>query len=318
MNNSTRVWLRYVAVLVAVLAPTIIAQFMWTGLAQTPNGAQSAVPDAAGLYNSKCAVCHELPSAGSRAPNREALQARSPEIVVDALTGGSMRYQGLSLSGTERRVLAEYLTGKKMGGDLTGASKAICANPPPLSVPEAGIAWNGWGPTPENTHFQSAAHAGLTAEQVPKLTLKWAFGFPDTTSAWAQPTIVGSRMFIGSQNGTVYSFDARTGCVVWTFTAEGGVRSSIYIDRRASGPAAYGAYFVDQKGYAFALDAATGKLLWKRLVEDHPLIRLTGSPLVYNGLMYLGTSSYEESGKPPDYECCNFRGSIVALDAMTG
>jgi mono/diheme cytochrome c family protein len=110
--------------------------------AQTPAAAApataapaAAAPDAAALYNGKCASCHEIPSAGSRAPNRAALQQRAPEIVVDALTGGSMRYQGLSLSGVERRALAEYLTGKKMGGDLTGAAKAMCRNPAPMAIP---------------------------------------------------------------------------------------------------------------------------------------------------------------------------------------
>jgi hypothetical protein len=43
----------------------------------------------------------------------------------------------------------------------------------------------------------NAAQAGLTAEQVPRLSLKWAFGFPDTTSAWSQPTVVGGRLFVG-------------------------------------------------------------------------------------------------------------------------
>jgi polyvinyl alcohol dehydrogenase (cytochrome) len=302
--------LRYLLTIVVVLGLVASGWLVWTGYAQAS--------DAAALYAGHCASCHDAPSATNRAPSREALQARSPEVVVDALTGGAMRYQGLSLGGADRRALAEFLTGKKMGGDLTGAAAARCTSPTPMSDPASGPLWNGWGPTVENTHFQPAKQAGLTAQQVPHLTLKWAFGFPDTTSAWAQPTVAGGRMFVGSQNGTVYSFNAKTGCVVWTFSAEGGVRTSLTIGRRASGPAAYGAYFSDQKGYAYALDASTGGVLWKRLVENHPLIRLTASPVLHNGLLYVGTSSYEESGKGPDYACCNFRGSMVALDAMTG
>jgi polyvinyl alcohol dehydrogenase (cytochrome) len=34
--------------------------------------------------------------------------------------------------------------------------------------------------------------------------------------------------------------------------------------------------------------------------------------------LYVPTSSYEEAGKAPDYPCCTFRGSLVALDAATG
>src|SRR5213596_1096832 len=90
-------------------------------------------------------------------------------------------------------------------------------------------AWNGWGVTPANTHFQPAAQAGLTIDRVPRLVLKWAFGFPDTTSAWAQPTLAGGRLFVGSQNGIVYSLDAASGCIAWTFAAEAGVRASVVI-----------------------------------------------------------------------------------------
>ena len=66
------------------------------------------------------------------------------------------------------------------------------------------------------------------------------------------------------------------------------------------------------------MDAARGALLWSRRVEDHPLVRLTGS-LVYNaGRLYVPTSSYEEGGKPPGYGCCTFRGSLLALNADSG
>ncbi len=267
--------------------------------------------DGAVLYEAACAQCHDAPAQGSRAPTRDALRDRSPEAIVDALTGGAMRYQGLSLSGSERRSVAEYLTGKPFGGDITSAAAARCATPPRFGNASDGPIWNGWGPTNENTHFQPAAQAGLAADQVPRLTLKWAFGFPDTTSAWAQPTVVGGRLFVGSQNGTVYALDPKSGCVIWTFTAHGGVRASISIGGGR-------AYFSDQKGYAYALDAITGKEVWSRKVDDHPLIRLTGSPALHDGRLYVPTSSYEEAGKSPTYVCCTFRGSIVALDAATG
>jgi polyvinyl alcohol dehydrogenase (cytochrome) len=145
-------------------------------------------------------------------------------------------------------------------------------------------------------------------------------------------------LYVGSQNGTVYSLDAASGCVAWTFVAQGGVRASISIgprlrssDSRASSGAAglarrsassaeagYVAYFSDQKGFVYAVDAGTGKSIWVRKVDDHPLVRLTGSPALYADRLYVPTSSYEEGGKPPGYACCTFRGAIVALDARSG
>src|SRR5262249_17199634 len=136
----------------------------------------------------------------------------------------------------------------------------------------------GWSPTIRNAHFQPAEQARLTAAQVPHLTLKWAFGFPDATSAWAQPTIAGGRLFVGSQNGSVYALDAASGCIVGTFAAHAGVRTAIAIgvEREASAERTRSAkasraiaYFADQDGYVYAVDAANGREVWSRKVDDH-------------------------------------------------
>ena len=184
-------------------------------------------PDGARLFQDACSTCHNADD--TRAPSPEALHARTPQAIVDALTSGSMRYQGLALSGAERRAIAESLTGRKLRGSISGAALGRCAGAVPLGSISAAPAWNGWGVDAQNSHFQPAAQAGLSADQVPRLQLKWAFGFPDASSAWAQPTIAGGRLFVGSQNGTVYSLDAASGCIAWTFTAHAGVRASIAI-----------------------------------------------------------------------------------------
>jgi polyvinyl alcohol dehydrogenase (cytochrome) len=281
-------------------------------------GGQAQAPRGEALFAAACSSCHN--GDDPRAPGLETLHGRSPQAIVDALTFGSMRYQGLPFTGAERRDIAEYLTGRKMRSDAAGATAGRCAQTNPFTDPFARPIWNGWGPTIENTHFQPGPQAGLRPEQVPRLALKWAFGFPDTASAWAQPTVAGGRVFAGSQNGTVYSLDAKTGCTVWTFVAHAGVRASVFIGPRTGTgrTALYPAYFSDQQGYVYAVDAATGKLLWSQRVDDHPLVRLTGSPTVYRGRVYVPTSSYEEGGKPPGYGCCTFRGGVVALDARTG
>src|SRR2546426_4962692 len=52
--------------------------------------------------------------------------------------------------------------------------------------------WNGWA-DPANTRFQPARQAGLTGQTVPKLKLKWAFGFPGVTTAFGVPSVVRSE-----------------------------------------------------------------------------------------------------------------------------
>ena len=173
--------------------------------------------DAAALFDRACRPCHG--GDDPRAPSEDALHGRSPQAILDALTSGPMRYQGLALGGDERRALAEFLSGRTLRGTVAGVAAGLCGRRTPIGDIAAMPMWNGWGAALENTHFQPTAQAGITAADVPRLHLQWAFGFPDTTSAWAQPTIAGGRLFVGSQNGTVYSLDAASGCVVGTFTA---------------------------------------------------------------------------------------------------
>ena len=64
---------------------------------------------------------------------------------------------------------------------------------------------------------------------------------------------------------------------------------------------------------------ATGKLLWATRADDHPNATITGTPTFYNGRLYVPVSSGEEGARRrAEYECCTFRGSVVALDAATG
>ena len=284
----------------------------------------AAEPDPVKLFEAHCASCHNGDDA--RAPSLEAMRGRSPQAIIDALTSGPMRYQGLPLSGAERHAIAEYVSGRQLRGTVTGASVGRCPKPRPLGDPLAPPNWLGWSPNVRNAHFQPADQAGLTASDTPRLKVKWAFGFADATSAWAQPTIAGGRLFVGSQNATVYALDAASGCIEWTFAAHAGVRTSIVVGRakasrsgqsRSQSGRSLG-FFGDQNGWVYAVDAANGTEIWSRKADDHPLVRLTGSPVFHDGRLYVPLSSYEEGGKPPGYACCTFRGGVIALDADTG
>src|SRR3954454_1465872 len=215
--------------------------------------AEPQAPDGSAIFARNCASCHDG-AEGSRAPSPEVLKRRSPEAILSALTAGGMRPQGGRLSGAERRAVAEHLSGRALGSDITGATIGRCAVASALADPASSPSWPGWSPSVTNTRFQSEQQAGLTAAQVPKLSLKWAFGFPDATSAWSQPTVAAGRLFVGSQNGTVYALDAKSGCIHWTFTARSGVRTAPSFGARDGG---YAVYFGDTGANVYALDAAT-------------------------------------------------------------
>jgi polyvinyl alcohol dehydrogenase (cytochrome) len=274
----------------------------------------------AAVYRTYCALCHEGPGADAQAPSLEVMKRLSAEQVLESLERGSMRARAAERSRAQRRALAAYVSGKPLAADSSGSmpKSAFCSGTPaPPPNPLAGPAWNGWGLGITNARFQSAAAAGMVADDVPRLTLKWAFGFPGATSAGTQPVVAGGRVYVATAEGEIYVLDAKTGCLHWTLEVEAAVRSAMTLDERGNGELV--AYFGDQTANVYAVDAKAGKVLWKVEVDDHPHAAITAAPQFHNGRLYVPVSSREESQVgDPRYPCCSFRGSVVALEATTG
>jgi polyvinyl alcohol dehydrogenase (cytochrome) len=274
----------------------------------------AADPDGAALYQARCAACHDNNSAEGRVPKREQIAARAPAAIVNTMFDGAMIPQASGLTLDEGRAIARFITGKEFSS-VSNAPLGNC-EAPAKKLSLAPGDWNGWGVDPDNSRYQ--AKPGLSAADIPRLKVKWAFGFPGESRAWAQPAVAGGRVFVGSAGGTVYSLDAATGCVHWSFKADGAIRTAITIGRSKTG-GRYIAYFGDLRATAYAVDAASGALIWKQKVDNHPYARITGSPVFYEGRVFVPVASLEEaSGFNPQYECCTFRGSMVSLDAETG
>ena len=302
--------------------------------APPPAGAQTQTPPATtanlatgtetgiGTFQTHCMGCHGNPNV-PQAPAPDAVRQMPPERIYDALTTGVMKPQGDSLTEDQRKMLATFLSGRPLGSLKEGDAKDMpnhCASNPPLRDPSSGPEWNGWSPDVVNSRFQTAKGAGLTADQVPQLKLKWAFGYPTGLSAFGQPTIVAGRVFVGSDIGYVYSLDAATGCIYWSYQAKGSVRSAVTVMRvKGRGATKYAAYFGDAHANVYAVDAQNGQQLWVTKVDEHFVARITAAPKVYKDRVYIPVSSSEEfSSSNLDYSCCTGRGSVVALDASTG
>ena len=294
------------------------AAFVAASILLVPVAAAAQAPNGETIYRQHCAGCHN--GSMPRMPNREALKTLTPEHVETALSSFSMRRQGAPLTLAERRAVAEYVTGRTAGSyraplDVIPKT-AYCANATGGGDPLAGSAWNGFGGDIRNTRFQPAPAAGLSPTAVPRLKLKWAFGLPGVSASGSQVTVVGTRAFVGSRNGIVYALDAKSGCIVWAFEAEAGVRSTPTVGGTGASRALY---FGDANANAYSVDIATGKLRWKTKVDAHPDAIVTGAVAVANGRVFVPVSSMEEgTAVIPTYECCTFRGSVSALDTATG
>ncbi|PWT79379.1 MAG: cytochrome C oxidase Cbb3 [Blastocatellia bacterium] len=309
--------------LAAALATFSGAQEQQQNPQAPPPGMQVGTEFGFAVFQQRCMSCHGNPDAPLKAPEPAALRQLTPETILDALTTGVMKVQGQALSDAQRKQVAESLSGRPLGTASDGQAANMpnrCATNPPLTSPTSRQMWNGWGVDPGNTRFQPARAAGLTAEQLPQLKLKWAFGYPNGVSALSQPTVVSRRVFVGADTGYVYSLDATTGCVYWSFKTKAGVRSALSVGPLTGrGSAKYAAFVGDLLGNVYALNAHTGELLWTGHPEDHFTARVTGAPTLYNGRLYVPISSWEEfSAASLDYPCCTSRGSVAAFDVSSG
>jgi polyvinyl alcohol dehydrogenase (cytochrome) len=264
------------------------------------------------VYQKRCSACHE--QSNPRIPPREALQKMPATRILHALDAGAMMAVAFTIPRDERIAVASWL-----------GTAAPVAGPPPAafcadrSVKIAGApksVWNGWSPGIGNARFQTAEAAGLNVDQVRGLKLKWAFGFDGDVTAFAPPTVIDGQVFVGSAAGLIHALRAESGCLQWVFQANGPVRSAI-----AEVPLGgrHALLFGDMTGWFYAVQAETGKLLWKVQIETHDSTRLTGAPVIYNGIVYVPVASWEETrAADPEYPCCTFRGSVVALRIRDG
>ena len=273
----------------------------------TPTSAEGAE-----LYKQRCAVCHDEPQ--ERVPPMFLIRRRSAEDVMQTLTSGVMKQQAKGLTEEQIRQLAIHLTGKLPGAPINNLDGNKCTGAPsPIKLSASD--WNGWGRDQDNSRFQPKP--GIKPADIPKLKVKWAFAHPGPM-ATGQPTIIGDRLFLTTEAGYIFSLNAQTGCTYWVANAGSAVRAAITV--AALPPKGkFAIYLGDERSTVQALDADTGKLLWKTKVEDHFLARITGSPVIHANRIYVPLSSFEETaGRDNKYECCTFRGSVVALDRFTG
>jgi len=271
------------------------------------------------LYTSQCGACHDRGL--ERAPQRAVLAVMSPQAVYQVLTKGTMATQAAALSDADRLALAEFITKRKMSSVVEEPEPPACTGDAAKFDFDAPPPFAGWGLTPANTREIPTAVAGLGRANVAKLRLRWAVSFPNAIRMRGAPSVGGGAVFIGSHNGQVYALDAATGCERWRFLAGAEVRTSLVLDvwRKGDRGAKPRLYFGDLVGNVYALDARDGTLVWRRRVDAHPNAGITATPALHEGRLYVPVSSFEIIRPAnPQYDCCTFRGSVVALDAKRG
>ena len=265
----------------------------------------ASVFDPQAAFDSRCAHCHD--GSVPKAPHQIKFQLMGRNAIEDAMTKGLMQVHANGLSNAEISALADHL-----GGTVAASVPVkVCETD---QLPAARPALAGWSLNERGTRFIPADIAGLSAQEVSTLEVKWVFAYPGATRARAQPVPFGNSILVGSQSGAVYALDLATGCAHWSYQAAVEVRSAIAISEAGDR-----AYFGDLAGQVYAIDPRTGAELWRAQAHDHPDVSITGSPRLYKDTLYVPLSSSEwGSAADPAYPCCTFRGGVVAFDASSG
>jgi polyvinyl alcohol dehydrogenase (cytochrome) len=181
-------------------------------------------------------------------------------------------------------------------------------------------------------NWRNQDRAKLSAENVAKLTAKWTFTTGGDVSA--TPAVANGTVYFPDLAGDFYAVDAKTGSLKWKSAVSDW--TGVPNDLARNDPLVFGNMVIlgDQAGSIatwdgtkingagarmIAVSARTGKLIWMSQVDTFPAAMITSSPVVYDGVLYVGVASAEESlADIQGFPCCVSRGSVVALDVRTG
>jgi PQQ-dependent dehydrogenase (methanol/ethanol family) len=173
--------------------------------------------------------------------------------------------------------------------------------------------WPVYGGDTSNTRY--SALDKITPVNVGKLKVAWALQLGSLRSQESTPVVVGDTLYVTSSHGPkhVFAVDARTGAVRWRYSPEvpPGIDQFACCDVNNRGVAyANGKVFFGRlDGHLVALDAKTGKELWKSQVIDFTQGSvITSPPTIVKNLVITGFGGGEYGA----------RGFIAALDQNTG
>lgn len=271
------------------------------------------------VYDKACAACHAAPEAGSRTPPLASLRKMSASTITAALTTGVMKPIGDGLDRRELRDVVAYLAAPEGPAGTGWIDDNLCAADRRGVDLSARPAQVGFGVDTDNSRRMTAAQAGLTGKQVANLEVAWTFAMPKTNGIRGQGVVVGSTLFYpAGQLGYVVALDTKTGCVKWATPTPSGPRNSLAYGRLGKdGP--MGLVGGGGDGNLVALDARTGKLVWKADPRHDKSVPLSGSAIFAGDRLIVPISAIDvANAMRPTFECCKGHGAVAAVDPASG
>jgi polyvinyl alcohol dehydrogenase (cytochrome) len=298
----------------------LLALLATAAAAQTPD----ATHPGKAIYDRACAACHDKPDI-SRALPLPAMRVMRLGNIFFALTEGKMKAQAAGLSASERGQLVDFIAGRQLV-DERWIARMQCAAPgsPKKQVRGAGLAATptvtGFGFNAHNERRLTRDQAGIGTADVGGLELAWALVFPRASSMRAQPAVVGDMLYMPvGDEARFFAVDVSgdSPCFKWVYASDTPLRTGAGFGRLSSGRAVLA--FADVAAWVHLVDAATGKLLWKKHVGRWDLANTTGTPQVVGNRVYVPISASEINfGGEDNHECCKTHGMFTVLEARNG
>jgi polyvinyl alcohol dehydrogenase (cytochrome) len=179
----------------------------------------------------------------------------------------------------------------------------------------AGASWPLYGKDLANS--RNGGSHGPSPRQVASLPQTWKVDTSDGDIT-GTPVVAGGMVVVGTSGGTILGIDSVTGKLRWRRDVNEPINgSAAIVPGRSGGGVAYVPIAQTHRPRVIALSLARGKVLWDRVLDTQKDADVFGSPVVWNGSVFIGTSAYYGEFTNPS-EDVRARGSVVALSARSG
>jgi outer membrane protein assembly factor BamB len=194
------------------------------------------------------------------------------------------------------------------GSSSASAGTAAVGVPPPEWTANAG-GWPAHNYDLANT--RATTQTSISTETVSQLKPKWRFALKGASTFGvfaSSPIVLGGNVYLQDLSSNVYALDQSTGKVKWKHAFN---KPDIGPNGVAFG---YGRIYGATPTSAFALDAATGMLVWSRKLVRNANEGIDMTPQLYDSTVLISTVP----GNASSFYAGNGDGIVWALDAATG